>query len=69
MGDFVSIDFAGGSSIPIYVQESTGGLYPRTSLDDWVRGFETGSYGTTFKAVNNFDIRLQGPAETVFFDA
>lgn len=62
IGDFVSVDFAGGGSIPFYVLESTGGLSPRTTTDDWVRGFETGSYGTTFKAVNNFDIRLQGPA-------
>jgi hypothetical protein len=62
VGDFVSVDYAGGSSIPVYVQESTGGLWPRTTTDDWVRGFETGSYGTTFKAVNNFDIRFLGPA-------
>ena len=62
VGDFVSVDYAGGSSIPWYVQESTGGLQPRATVDDWVRGFETGAYGTTFKAVNNFDIRFQGPA-------
>jgi hypothetical protein len=62
LGDFVSVDYTGGSSIPVYVQESTGGLAPRATTDDWVRGFETGSYGTTFKAANNFDIRFQGPA-------
>jgi hypothetical protein len=62
VGDFISVDYAGGSSIPWYVQESTGGLDPRATTDDWVRGFETGSYGTTFKAVNNFDLRFQGPA-------
>ncbi len=62
VGDFVSVDYAGGGSIPFYVQESTGGLAPRATTDDWVRGFETGSYGTTFKAVNNFDIRFQGPS-------
>jgi len=62
LGDFVSLDYAGGSSIPFYVQESTGGLDPRATTDDWVRGFETGSYGTLFKAANNFDIRFQGPA-------
>ena len=42
MGDFVSVDYAGGNSIPYYVQESTGGLHPRATTDDWVRGFETG---------------------------
>ncbi len=62
VGDFVSIDYAGGGSIPFYVMESTGGLDPRSTTDDWVRGFETGSYDTTFKVVNNFDIRAQGPA-------
>ncbi|HVP19597.1 MAG TPA: hypothetical protein VMU36_11410, partial [Spirochaetia bacterium] len=62
VGDFISVDYAGGDSIPFYVLESTGGLKPRATTDDWVRGFETGSYGTTFKAVNNFDIRIQGPA-------
>ncbi len=62
VGDFISVDYTGGGSIPYYVQESTGGLDPRATTDDWVRGFETGSYGTTFKAVNNFDIRFQGPA-------
>jgi hypothetical protein len=62
VGDFISVDYAGGDSIPFYVLESTGGLDPRATTDDWVRGFETGSYGTTFKAVNNFDIRIQGPA-------
>jgi hypothetical protein len=62
VGDFISVDYAGGTSIPFYVSESTGGLNPRATTDDWVRGFETGSYDTTFKAVNNFDIRVQGPA-------
>ena len=62
VGDFISIDYAGGPSIPFYVMESTGGLDPRTTTDDWVRGFETGSYNATFKVVNNFDIRAQGPA-------
>lgn len=61
-GDFISIDYAGGSSIPFYVQESTGGLAPRATTDDWVRGFESGSHDTLFKIVNNFDVRFQGPA-------
>ena len=61
-GDFISVDYAGGSPIPFYINESTGGLDPRTTTSDWVRGFETGSYDTMFKAVNNFDIRAQGPA-------
>ena len=61
-GDFVSIDYAGGGSMPFYVQESTGGLSPRATTDDWVRGFESGAYDTQFKVVNNFDVRFQGPA-------
>jgi hypothetical protein len=60
--DFASIDYVGGASIPFYVQESTGGLSPEATTDDWVRGFETGSYGAIFKIVNKFDIRAQGPA-------
>lgn len=62
VGDFASIDYVGGASIPFYVQESTGGLSPKATTDDWVRGFETGSYGATFRIVNSFDIRAQGPA-------
>ena len=62
VGDFLSVDYADGSSVPFWVQQSTGGLSPKTSTDDWVRGFETGSYGTVFKVVNSLDLRAQGPA-------
>ena len=57
LADYASVDYAGGSSIPIYVFESIGGRYPRTSEASTVRGFETGSYGADFKALNNFEIR------------
>jgi hypothetical protein len=62
VGDFASVDYVGGASIPFYVQESTGGLSPDATTDDWVRGFETGSYGAVFRIVNKLDIRAQGPA-------
>jgi len=62
LAGFTSVDYTTGASIPFYVLESTGGLHPRTSTDDWVRGFETGSYATTFKAVTNFEVRVLGPS-------
>ena len=59
----VRVDYAGGSSIPIYVMQSFGGRYShlRYGLGDAVRGFEQGSYDTNFKAAVNFDLRATGP--------
>lgn len=60
----VRADYAGGSSIPIFVMQTFGGLPSHLEdygLGDAVRGFETGAYDTQFKAAANFDLRLTGP--------
>ncbi len=59
----VRVDYAGGSSIPIYVMQTFGGRYfhLRYGLGDAVRGFEQGAYDTNFKAAVNFDLRATGP--------
>lgn len=61
-GEYFSADYATGSSIPIYVQQSFGGRDPRFGLGDAVRGFEVAAWDTSFKAVNSLEIRAVGPA-------
>ncbi len=61
-GDFFAADYAGGSSIPIYIQQTIGGRYPRYGVADAVRGFEPGAYDTQLKVVNNLELRVTGPA-------
>jgi len=62
LGDFATVDYAAGSSIPIYVMQTVGGRYPRNGVGDAVRGFEAGAYDTNLKAVNNLEVRVTGPA-------
>lgn len=62
-GDHFAADYATGSSIPIYVQQSFGGRVLTEGLGgDSVRGFEVGAWGTQLKLVNNLEIRAVGPA-------
>ena len=58
----VSADLAGGESVPIYVNQSFGGRELRDSLGDCVRGYESSSYDSLFKAVGNLELRILGPA-------
>lgn len=59
----IRADYAGGSSIPIYVMQTFGGRHGHLAygLGGAVRGFEEGAYDTRFKAAANFDLRLTGP--------
>ncbi len=59
---FGGLDYAGGSSVPIYVNQSFGGRDLRDSLGESVRGYERNSYDSSFKAVANAELRLVGPA-------
>ena len=61
-GTFFSVDYAAGSSIPIEVRQTFGGLAPRTGLGEAVRGVDTGRYDSFLKAVNNTEIRANFPA-------
>jgi hypothetical protein len=62
IGDFVSLDYALGSSVPLHIRQSFGGLDPRTGLGGALRGINSGSLDTNLKVVNNFEIRANLPA-------
>ncbi len=59
---FGGVDYAGGQSVPIYVNQSFGGRNLRDSLGESVRGYERNSYDSALKAVANAELRLVGPA-------
>jgi len=62
-GEFFSADYATGSSVPIYVQQTFGGRTLRFGLGgDAVRGFEVAAWDTKLKMVNSLEIRALGPA-------
>lgn len=61
-GDFVSVDWVTGESVPLNVRQSFGGRSPRTGLGGAVRGVDSGSLDANFKAVNNLEVRVLGPA-------
>lgn len=61
-GDFVSVDWVTGDAVPLNVRQSFGGRSPRTGLGGAVRGVDAGSLDGHFKAVNNFEVRVLGPA-------
>jgi hypothetical protein len=65
-GDFVSVDWAIGDAVPLNIRQSIGGQSPRTGLGGAVRGVDGGSLDGYFKAVNNLDLRLVGPAIALF---
>jgi hypothetical protein len=61
-GDFVSVDWITGDTVPLNIRQSIGGLSPRTGLGGAVRGVDSASLDGYFKAVDNFEVRLLGPA-------
>jgi hypothetical protein len=61
-GDFVSVDWVTGEAVPLNIRQSFGGQSPRTGLGGAVRGVDSGSLDGYFKAVNNLEVRLVGPA-------
>lgn len=65
-GDFASVDWVTGDTVPINIRQSFGGLSPRTGLGGAVRGVDSGSLDGYFKAVNNLEVRLVGPAFALF---
>ena len=62
IGDFFSVDYSGGSSVPVYVVQSFGGKKLRKGLGGSLRGFDKYAWDTRFKAVNNLELRVNGPA-------
>ena len=62
LADYAGVDFAGGSSIPYFVFESYGGRYGRADNATVVHGLDDGYYGANFKALNNLELRITGPA-------
>ena len=61
LGGFFSVDWCGGTSIPINVQQSFGGLRGRQGLGYAVRGYEDARFDGLFKAVVNAEFRLNLP--------
>ena len=61
-GDFVSVDLVIGDAVPLNIRQSFGGQSPRTGLGGAVRGVDSGSLDGYFKAVNNLEVRVVGPA-------
>ncbi len=61
-GDFVAVDWATGGAVPLNIRQSFGGQSPRTGLGGAVRGVDSGSLDGYFKAVNNLEVRVLGPA-------
>lgn len=52
--DRIDINYTFGSMVPSYFQAPV-------SLGRKIRGFNTGSYASTFTAVNNFEVRFSSP--------
>jgi hypothetical protein len=63
-GDFVSVDYAAGfgAPVPIAVRQTFGGRDQFTGLGHAVRGVDSASLDTNFKAVNNLEVRANLPA-------
>jgi len=63
LGEYFSIDYADAQrSMPMYVMQTFGGRTLRYGLgDDAVRGFESHSWDTQLKIVNNLDLRFNLP--------
>ena len=59
---FAGADYAGGTSVPIYVNQSFGGRDLRDSEGNCVRGYGSNAYDSSFKSVANAEVRLVGPA-------
>jgi len=62
LADFIQADYADGSRIPAYVNQTFGGRELRDSLGASVRGYAQSSYDTKLKLVHNLELRVNGPA-------
>ncbi len=63
-GGFLSVDYADGfgAAVPLFVRQTFGGRGQITGLGSAVRGVDTASLDTNFKAVNNLEVRVNLPA-------
>jgi hypothetical protein len=59
---FGSVDFATGTSVPLFVRQSFGGVFPRYGLGAALRGVDDFRYDTNLKAVANLELRFNGPS-------
>ncbi|HEQ72061.1 MAG TPA: hypothetical protein ENN69_06190 [Spirochaetia bacterium] len=64
-GAFFAVDYIAGDTIPINIQQTIGGRYPRPGLGRAVRGFEDFRFDGLFKTVLNLEFRLNLPQYTV----
>ncbi len=62
LADYVGVDYAGGSSVPVFVFESFGGRYVRAGNSTTIHGLDDGNYATGLKLINNLELRVVGPA-------
>ncbi|MBU0926129.1 MAG: BamA/TamA family outer membrane protein [Spirochaetes bacterium] len=62
LAGFLGADYAAGTSVPIYVNESFGGRSLRDSIGNCVRGYGWNKYDTSFKSAATAEVRLVGPA-------
>jgi hypothetical protein len=62
LADFASVDYAFGETIPLFVDQSFGGRDLRKSLGNCVRGLPETAFDSRLKAVNNLELRVNGPA-------
>jgi hypothetical protein len=77
-GNYFSIDWIKGDTIPINIRQSIGGLYsPRmgSALGGLIRGVDSGRYDANFKLANCTELRLILPVKLItpgfiyYFDA
>jgi len=61
-GGYLTGDYAGGSSVPLYVLTSFGGRMLRDGLGDSIRGYQSWGYEAAVKAEASVDLRVVGPA-------
>mgnify|MGYP000857359804 CR=1 FL=1 len=62
LAGFAGVDYADGESVPIYVNQSFGGLGLRDSVGNCVRGYGWNKFDTKLKSAATAEVRLVGPA-------
>ena len=65
LGEFISVDYAAGfgTPVPLPIRQTFGGRNQLVEgLGGQVRGVDTDSLDTNLKAVNNLELRANGPA-------
>jgi hypothetical protein len=64
LGEYFSLDYAAGfgAPVPLYIRQTFGGRNQLVGLGAQVRGVDAGSLDTNLKAVNNLELRANGPA-------